>query len=80
MHSFFNFKPDVTLSKIKKKKLSDKSIYKKVEIIIIDESSMLHCDLLDCIDKFLRLNRERHKEAFGGVQFDNLCTAFIHII
>lgn len=68
IHSFFNFKPDVTLYKIKKKKLSDKSIYKKVEVIIIDEASMLRCDLLDCVDKFLRLNRERHKEAFGGVQ------------
>lgn len=68
IHSFFNFKPDITLSKIKKKKLSDKSIYRKVETIIIDEASMLRCDLLDCIDKFLRLNRERHREPFGGVQ------------
>ncbi|MDR3071029.1 MAG: AAA family ATPase [Endomicrobium sp.] len=68
VHSFFNFKPDVTLSKIKKKKLSEKSIYKKVETIIIDEASMLRCDVLDCIDKFLRLNREKHKEPFGGVQ------------
>jgi ATP-dependent exoDNAse (exonuclease V) alpha subunit len=68
IHSFFNFKPDITLSKIKKKKLSDKSIYKKVETIIIDEASMLRCDLLDCIDKFLRLNRETHQEPFGGVQ------------
>jgi ATP-dependent exoDNAse (exonuclease V) alpha subunit len=68
IHSFFNFKPDVTLSKIKKKKLSEKSIYKKVETIVIDEASMLRCDILDCIDKFLRLNREKHKEPFGGVQ------------
>ncbi|MCL1972566.1 MAG: DEAD/DEAH box helicase [Endomicrobia bacterium] len=68
VHSFFNFKPDITLSKIKKKKLSDKSIYLKVETIIIDEASMLRCDMLDCIDKFLRLNREAHQEPFGGVQ------------
>lgn len=68
VHSFFNFKPDVTLSKIKKKKLTDQSIYKKVETIIIDEASMLRCDLLDCIDKFLRLNREVHQQPFGGVQ------------
>ncbi|AKL98507.1 ATP-dependent DNA helicase [Endomicrobium proavitum] len=68
IHSFFNFKPDVTLSKIKKKKLNDKSIYKKVETIIIDEASMLRCDLLDCIDKFLRANRDAHREPFGGVQ------------
>ncbi|GHT43877.1 hypothetical protein AGMMS49921_12820 [Endomicrobiia bacterium] len=68
LHSFFNFKPDVTLSKIKKKKLSEKSIYKKVETIIVDEASMLRCDILDCVDKFLRLNREKHQEPFGGVQ------------
>ncbi|MCL2390558.1 MAG: DEAD/DEAH box helicase [Endomicrobia bacterium] len=68
VHSFFDFKPDVTLSKIKKKKLNDNSIYKKVETIIIDEASMLRCDLLDCIDKFLRMNRDAHSEPFGGVQ------------
>jgi ATP-dependent exoDNAse (exonuclease V) alpha subunit len=68
IHSFFNFKPDVTLSKIKKKRLSEKSIYKKVETIVIDEVSMLRCDLLDCVDKFLSLNREKHQEPFGGVQ------------
>ncbi|MDR1926159.1 MAG: AAA family ATPase [Endomicrobium sp.] len=68
VHSFFNFKPDITLLKIKKKKISGRSIYEKVETIIIDEASMLRCDILDCIDKFLRLNREKHQEAFGGVQ------------
>jgi energy-coupling factor transporter ATP-binding protein EcfA2 len=68
VHSFFYFKPDITISKIKRKKLSEKSIYKKVETIIIDEVSMLRCDILDCIDKFLRLNREKRQEPFGGVQ------------
>ncbi len=68
VHSFFYFKPDITLSKIKRKKLSEKSIYKKVETIIVDEASMLRCDILDCIDKFLRLNREKRQEPFGGVQ------------
>ncbi len=68
VHSFFNFKPDITLSKVKKKKLSGNSIYKKIDTIIIDEASMLRCDLLDCIDKFLRLNRDAHREPFGGVQ------------
>jgi ATP-dependent exoDNAse (exonuclease V) alpha subunit len=68
VHSFFCFKSDITVSKIKRKKLSEKSIYKKVETIIIDEASMLRCDILDCIDKFLRLNREKRQEPFGGVQ------------
>jgi ATP-dependent exoDNAse (exonuclease V) alpha subunit len=68
IHSFFKFKPDITLSKIKKKKLKDNSIYKNVETIIIDEASMLRCDLLDCVDKFLRSNRDAYNEPFGGVQ------------
>ncbi|MDR3049723.1 MAG: AAA family ATPase [Elusimicrobiota bacterium] len=68
IHSFFKFKPDITISKIKKKKLKDDSIYKKVETIIIDEASMLRCDLLDCIDRFLRINRDAYKSPFGGVQ------------
>jgi ATP-dependent exoDNAse (exonuclease V) alpha subunit len=68
IHSFFKFKPDISLSKIKKKKLNDKSVYRNVETIIIDEASMLRCDLLDCVDKFLRLNRDAYNEPFGGVQ------------
>jgi ATP-dependent exoDNAse (exonuclease V) alpha subunit len=67
IHSFFSFKPDVTINKIKKKKLSANSVYKKVQTIIIDEVSMLRCDLLDCIDRFLRLNRDSARP-FGGVQ------------
>jgi ATP-dependent exoDNAse (exonuclease V) alpha subunit len=68
IHSFFKFKPNITAFKIKKKKLRNDSIYKKIETIIIDEASMLRCDLLDCIDRFLRLNRGALKTAFGGVQ------------
>lgn len=68
IHSFFKFKTDVTLAKIVKKKLNKQSIYKNVDTIIIDEVSMLRCDLLDCIDKFLRLNGKIPKLPFGGVQ------------
>ncbi|MDR3275141.1 MAG: AAA family ATPase [Endomicrobium sp.] len=68
VHSFFNFKPDITLSRVKNKRISEKSIYKKIETIIIDEVSMLRCDILDCIDKFLRLNRGKNQDPFGDVQ------------
>ncbi|MDR0978101.1 MAG: AAA family ATPase [Endomicrobium sp.] len=71
IHSFFHFGPDITEGKVKKKKdsyKSSESIYKKVETIIIDEASMLRCDLLDCVDRFLRLNRGNPHEPFGGVQ------------
>ncbi len=71
IHSFFHFKPNVTLAAIKKKKASGKektSIYKKLTTIVIDEVSMVRADLLDCVDKFLRLNGPNSKRPFGGVQ------------
>ncbi len=70
IHHFFKFKPGVTLEKISKLKSSDKkdSIYKNLELIIIDEVSMLRADLLDCVDKFLRLNGPELDKPFGGVQ------------
>ena len=71
IHSFFHFKPNVTLAAIKKKRGSDKektSIYKKLTTIVIDEVSMVRADLLDCVDKFLRINGPHSKQPFGGVQ------------
>ncbi|MBN1474682.1 MAG: AAA family ATPase [Syntrophaceae bacterium] len=71
IHSFFHFKPNVTPASIKKKKAAQKekpTIYKKLTTIIIDEVSMVRADLLDCVDKFLRLNGPNSKRPFGGVQ------------
>ncbi len=67
IHSFFQFKPNVIPAAIKKKK-SAATIYKKLTTIVIDEVSMVRADLLDCIDKFLRLNGPDEKLPFGGVQ------------
>lgn len=73
IHSFFRFRPDVTLSKVEKlqsgnNKSDSGSIYKKLDTIIIDEISMVRSDLLDCIDKFLRLNGRDKTLPFGGTQ------------
>ena len=71
IHSFFHFKPNITPASIKKKKSENKektTIYKKLETIVIDEVSMVRADLLDCVDKFLRLNGPAQKQPFGGVQ------------
>ena len=71
IHSFFHFKPSVTLASIKKKKSTAKektTLYKKLTTIIIDEVSMVRADLLDCVDKYLRLNGPEQKQPFGGVQ------------
>lgn len=65
IHSFFEFKPNVTESRIRKKKTD---LYKKIDCIIIDEISMVRADLLDCVDKFLRLNGKNKSDNFGGIQ------------
>lgn len=69
IHSFFKFKPGITLQNVKKvsKKDNPKNLYAKIDTIVIDEISMVRSDLLDCVDKFLQLNRGRN-EPFGGVQ------------
>jgi len=67
-HSFFGFKPDITLDKVKKIGGKRASIYKKLDAIVIDEVSMMRSDLLDCVDKFLRLNGKDAYRPFGGAQ------------
>jgi len=69
IHSFFKFKPSITLQSIKKNNEDDKkNIYKKLDAIVIDEISMVRADLLDCVDKFLRLNGKTGEKPFGGIQ------------
>ena len=66
IHRFFKFpaKP-INFSDIKK--LKRNKIYKKMELLIIDEISMVRADLLDSIDLFLQRNRD-NPYPFGGVQ------------
>ena len=69
IHSFFHFKPNTTLNKIKKIRYPKMfAIYRKIDAVIIDEISMVRADLLDCVDKFLRLNGKDHSLPFGGIQ------------
>jgi len=71
IHSFFKFKPDVTLQSIKPKRRKEngkKNIYQKLDAIVIDEISMVRADLLDCVDKFMRVNGRDTTKPFGGTQ------------
>ena len=45
-----------------------RQIYKELDAIVIDEISMVRADLLDCVDKFLRLNGPLENKPFGGIQ------------
>jgi len=47
---------------------SKRNLINEVELLIIDEVSMLRADLLDCIDHMLRFMRKRKNEPFGGLQ------------
>ena len=70
IHHFFNFMPDISITKITSKKVTpcNPRIYQCLQMIIIDEVSMLRADLLDCIDMFLRMYGPCRRVAFGGVQ------------
>jgi len=69
IHSFFGFKPGITPDQINKPRFHSKqSIYRKLDAIVIDETSMVRADLLDCVDKFLRLNSRQFDKPFGGMQ------------
>jgi ATP-dependent DNA helicase PIF1 len=68
IHSFFGFKPNITLDQIKKASGQNKDMYKNIDVLVIDEISMVRADLLDCVDKFLRLNAKSKKKVFGGLR------------
>ena len=66
IHSFFGFPPRVILPKDIKKS-GYRKWFKKIEVMVIDEISMVRADLLDAIDRSLQLHRE-NPLPFGGVQ------------
>lgn len=68
IHSFFGFKPSVTLHSIKQSSRFDPELYRNLDAIIIDEISMVRADLLDCVEKFLRLYGKNKHKSFGGIK------------
>lgn len=67
IHSFFRFKPRfMELETIKTAK--NNKVYKKIDVLVIDEISMVRADVFDGIERFLRLNGPKKGQFFGGVQ------------
>lgn len=67
IHSFFKFKPRfIDKNSIRKK--SAWKIYKNLDLLVIDEISMVRADIFDAIERFLRLNGPTLGKPFGGVQ------------
>ncbi len=77
MHSFFQlpFTPFLPTPEGKRALLSKhrmngarRRVLRELELLVIDEVSMVRADVLDEIDTLLRHYRYRNSEAFGGVQ------------
>lgn len=70
IHSFFCFKPGITLEDVEELSYERRPprIITKLETLVIDEVSMVRADLLDCIDRYLQLARNRERLPFGGVR------------
>jgi len=68
IHSFFNFRPEVTPDTASEIRPKDPKLYRNIDTIIIDEISMVRADLLDCIDVFLRKYGKKRKRPFGGIK------------
>lgn len=69
IHSFFGFRPDITLEKVMRRKHPrNPEVYENLEVLIIDEISMVRADLLDCVSLFLSMHGPKKGRVFGGVQ------------
>lgn len=69
IHSFFAFHPGINAVDARKEgqNRKDKRMYEQLEMIVIDEISMVRSDLVDSIDGFLKGVRGNNMP-FGGVQ------------
>lgn len=70
IHSFFGFPPRIITPSEAGRKVTRKDLqrlYRNLDVLVIDEVSMVRADMLDGMDRFLRVNRE-NIQPFGGVQ------------
>ncbi len=77
IHSFFQLPfnpftptPSGSSSLMSRMKMNNsrRRVIRELELLVIDEISMVRADLLDAIDTVLRRVRHRQSEPFGGVQ------------
>ena len=77
LHSLFQlpFHPFIPTARSKEDLLSKlkynsqrQQLLRKMELLIIDEISMVRCDVIDALDTILRSVRRRYDLPFGGVQ------------
>lgn len=67
IHSFFRFPPrPIGMEDVEE--MEDKSLYEALDAVVIDEISMVRADVLDGIDRFLRINGPDKGRPFGGLR------------
>ena len=69
IHSFFGFPPDITPEKAARERPSKTlmKILENLDVMVIDEVSMVRADLMDCIDVALRSFLNSY-QPFAGIQ------------
>lgn len=67
IHSFFRL-PIHFLSREDIHQVEDRKLYANLDVLILDEASMIRADVIDAIDTFLRLNGKHNDKPFGGTQ------------
>ncbi|WP_005031682.1 AAA family ATPase [Holophaga foetida] len=67
IHSFFRLPPRIVVEE-DIKEVKDRRLYTKLDLLIVDEVSMVRADLIDAMDLFLRINGRHRDRPFGGVQ------------
>ncbi len=69
IHKFFGFEAKTQQSdEIYDVSAKRREKYQALDDLIIDEASMVRADLMDAIDKFLRVNGREKDKPFGGVR------------
>src|SRR5262249_58697513 len=67
IHSFFQLPPTIIDPQSLHRRKNPK-LFQKLQTLIIDEVSMVRADVMDAVDRALRVQRENLSTPFGGVQ------------
>lgn len=68
IHSFFGFKPQLITNSSGWHKPRNPKIYETLDLIVIDEISMVRADIFSAIETFLRKYGKHPGQPFGGCQ------------
>jgi len=67
LNSYFQLPPRI-ISDSDIKEVKDRRLYTRLDLLIVDEISMVRADMIDAMDAFLRLNGRSQELPFGGTQ------------